>query len=33
MPAVLMADLPGSGKTTLGQALASHLKGHVLNKD
>ena len=28
-----MAGLPGSGKTTLGQALASHLKGHVLNKD
>ena len=28
-----MAGLPGSGKTTLAQALASHLKGHVLNKD
>ena len=28
-----MAGLPGSGKTTLAQALAAHLKGHVLNKD
>jgi predicted kinase len=33
MPAVLMAGLPGSGKTTLAQSLATHLNGHVLNKD
>lgn len=33
MPAVLMAGLPGSGKTTLAQSLATQLKGHVLNKD
>ncbi len=30
---ILMAGLPGSGKTTLARALASHLQGTVLSKD
>jgi predicted kinase len=30
---VLMAGLPGTGKSTLAGALASHLAGTVLNKD
>lgn len=33
MPAVLLAGPPASGKTTLAQALAARLEGHVLNKD
>lgn len=33
MPAVLLAGLPGTGKSTLAAALAQHLNGHVLNKD
>jgi predicted kinase len=30
---VLMAGLPGSGKTTLARALADHTSGRVLSKD
>ena len=30
---VLMAGLPGTGKSTLAQALASCFKGAVLSKD
>lgn len=33
MPAVLLAGLPGTGKSTLAQALAMALDGHVLSKD
>jgi predicted kinase len=30
---ILMAGLPGTGKTTLGRALADHFSGAVLSKD
>lgn len=30
---ILMAGLPGTGKTTLAGALAAHFRGMVLNKD
>jgi predicted kinase len=30
---VLMAGLPGTGKTTLGRELATRTSGHLLNKD
>jgi predicted kinase len=30
---ILMAGLPGSGKTTLAGALAAHFRGTILNKD
>ncbi|MBM3759516.1 MAG: AAA family ATPase [Acidobacteria bacterium] len=33
MPAVILAGLPGTGKSTLAAALAERLNGHVLNKD
>ncbi len=33
MPAIVLTGLPGTGKTTLAQALAAKLKGHVLSKD
>jgi adenylylsulfate kinase len=33
MPAVLLAGLPGSGKSVMASQLAQRLGGHVLNKD
>jgi predicted kinase len=33
VPAVLLAGLPGTGKSTLAAGLAQHFSGHVLNKD
>lgn len=33
MPIVLLAGLPGTGKSALASALAAHFRGHVLNKD
>lgn len=33
MPAVLLAGLPGTGKSALAEALAEHFEGHVVNKD
>jgi len=33
MPSVLIADLPGTGKSTLAIALTSYFNGHVVSKD
>jgi len=33
MPSVLIADLPGTGKSTLAIALTSYSNGHVVSKD
>ncbi len=33
MPCVIFTGLPGTGKSTLAQAIAARLDGHVLSKD